>query len=164
MTRPPVTHIDDLPMVEMSHGETFAAKIARLGPVTGMRDLGCMLTVVPPGKKAFPRHNHHNIEEAFVILEGEGEYRFGDTIHPVRAGHVLSAPIGGPETAHQLVNTGSTDLKYLAFSTMPAVDIVEYPDSGKIGAIRWSDPDADEPNFRYRAYLGEPVDYWEGEV
>ena len=162
MTRSPIVHIDALPLDGHEHGERFSAQFGEVGQATGMRQLGCMLTVVPPGKRAFPFHNHHALEEAFVILEGEGVYRYGEAEHAVRAGHVLSAPAGGRDTAHQLINTGSSPLKYLAFSTMQPVDVVEYPDSNKIGAVHWRGPDQ-APLVRHRAFMGEPVDYWEGE-
>ena len=35
------------------------------------------LTAVPPGKRAFPFHNHRVNEEMFFILEGTGEVRIG---------------------------------------------------------------------------------------
>ena len=90
-----------------------------------------MLHVVEPGKKAFPFHAHHVTQELFVILEGEGTYRFGDESYPVKAGDVCAAPTGGPEVAHQIVNTGKTALKYLGISANPTGigDVVEYPDS-----------------------------------
>jgi uncharacterized cupin superfamily protein len=37
-----------------------------------------------------------------------------------------------PEVAHQIINTGTTTLRYLALSTMADVDACEYPDSGKV--------------------------------
>jgi uncharacterized cupin superfamily protein len=162
MTRSPVTHIDDAPLEHMGHGEKFSVDFARLGPLIGLEQLGCSLAVVPPGKTAFPYHNHHAIEEAIIILAGEGTYRFGDQSHAVRAGHVLAAPTGGRDVAHQLLNTGATDLKYICVSTMQPVDVVEYPDSNKVGAVHWSEADG-APVFRHRAYAAEPVDYWEGE-
>ena len=160
--KPPVTHIDDAPLEHMGHGEKFSVDFARLGPLIGLEQLGCSLAVVPPGKTAFPYHNHHAIEEAIIILAGEGNYRFGDQSHAVRAGHVLAAPTGGRNVAHQLLNTGATDLKYICVSTMQPVDVVEYPDSNKVGAVHWSEAD-DAPVFRHRAFAAEPVDYWEGE-
>ena len=42
----------------------------------------------------------------FVILEGEGIYRFGSKSYTVMAGDVLGAPRGGVEYAHKLTNTG----------------------------------------------------------
>ena len=166
MSKKPVVSLSDLEMGPSAHGETFEAQLGRIGPVVGMQQLGAMYTVVPPGKRAFPCHRHHIIEEAMVILEGEGEYRYGDERYPVKAGDVVAAPAGAKAAAHQLINTGSSDLKYVCFSTMQKTDVVEYPDTGKVGAITWAE-DEDETSdgvlFRHRAYQGEPVDYWEGE-
>ena len=53
-------------------------------------------------------------DELFIILEGEGTYRFGDESYPVKAGDVLGAPAGGSETAHQIINTGTVPLRYFA--------------------------------------------------
>ena len=47
----------------------------------------------------------------------------------------MRGPRGGPETAHQIVNTGDVTLTYLGISDMPDPDIVEYPDSGKFSAL-----------------------------
>ena len=43
------------------------------------------------------------------------------------------------------------------------IDIVEYPDSGKVAAAHWSHPEAERPEFVLRTYAGASVDYWEGE-
>lgn len=161
MSKAPLVHIDDLALDDFGHGETFKAGLGRIGPLVGMEQLGCMFTVVPPGKRAFPYHNHHVIEEAMVILEGEGEYRHGSGSYPVRAGHVIAAPTGGRDKAHQLINTGDKDLKYVCFSTSQKTDVVEYPDSDKVGAVSW-DAETGAPDFSHRAYA-QVVDYWEGE-
>ena len=34
--------------------------------------------------------------------------------------------------AHQIINTGTTTMRYLALSTLVEVDACEYPDSGKV--------------------------------
>src|SRR5262245_3318707 len=111
----PIINLADVPLREFGKGETFAAKLGRIGPLLGSTGIGCTLTVVPPGKRAFPFHRHHVIHELFFVLEGTGEYRFGDKTYPVRAGDVIAAPAGGE--AHQLINTGSGDLRYLSLST-----------------------------------------------
>lgn len=48
---------------------------------------------------------------------------------------MIACPPGKRLVAHQIVNTGDTDLRYLAISTKERVDIVEYPDSNKVGAF-----------------------------
>jgi uncharacterized cupin superfamily protein len=121
-----------------------------------------MVTVVPPGKRAFPFHRHHVIDELFYILEGEGTCRIGDRTYPVRAGDLIASPAG--TEAHQLVNSSNRELRYLSFSTLGSVDIVEYPDSGKMAAAAGIS-NADFSTATYKA-LGrvQPAGYFDGET
>ena len=163
-TAKPVINLDDVPLRDHGHGEAFAAKIGSFGEMIGSTGIGCMLHVVEPGKKAFPYHVHHAIEELFIILEGEGTYRFGGEIYPVKANDILAAPTGGPDVAHQIINTGSQPLKYLGISTKVDTEVVEYPDSGKFAAMSrfdWSNPDAG--GIRYVGRPEASLDYWDGE-
>ena len=57
--------------------DKFGATVAPVGRGLGLQGLGCMYVQVEPGKRAFPFHNHLGNDEMFVILEGEGTYRFG---------------------------------------------------------------------------------------
>jgi uncharacterized cupin superfamily protein len=95
----------------------------------------------------------------FVILEGSGELRYGARRHPLRAGDIIACPIGGPESAHQIINTGTTELRYLGISTRSPAEVCEYPDSGKFGAFA----DDTSPPFRHLGRPGDARDYWEGE-
>lgn len=79
-----------------------------------------------------PFHCHHGEEEMFLILDGEGELRFGEQRYAIRKHDVIACPLGGPEVAHQIINTGQTTMRYLALSTLSDVDASEYPDSQKI--------------------------------
>ncbi|MFT5679936.1 MAG: putative cupin superfamily protein [Myxococcota bacterium] len=101
----------------------------------GAKKLGYNLSIVPPGRRGCPFHSHRNQEEMFFILSGTGVLRFGDTEHSLRPNDVIACPPGGPEVAHQIINTGTEDLRYLAVSTKEPVEIVEYPDSGKVGCF-----------------------------
>ena len=106
----------------------------------------------------------NRVNELFVILEGTGEYRFGGETYPVKAGDICAAPAGGPENAHQLINTGTTDLKYLGVSTQATTEVVEYPDSQKFAVTSrfdWSKPDAG--GIRFVGRREDSRDYWEGE-
>jgi uncharacterized cupin superfamily protein len=159
----PVVTIADVALQEQSHGKSFLVKSGRIGRTLGLASLGISVIVVPPGKRAWPFHRHHITEEAFVILSGSGEYRYGKDTYPVKAGDIIAAPAGGE--AHQLINTGSEDLRYLGLSAAHGgVDIVEYPDTGKIGLVAGVKPGGD---FRSATYAGmgtlTPQDYWEGE-
>jgi hypothetical protein len=60
-----------------------AVKWGRAGPLIGLDGLGCAVHVVPPGKKAFPFHRHHVMDELFFVVSGEGEYRFCPRRRPV---------------------------------------------------------------------------------
>ena len=144
----------------------YAAHIGAISGKIGAQKLGYNLTVLPPGKSAFPRHSHRVNEEMFFILEGEGELRVGDARYKVKQGDVIACPPGGPETAHQITNTAATgELKFLAVSTKFSPEIGEYPDSGKIGVFgEFHHVPGEKPyGVRFVTRAGESVDYWEGE-
>jgi len=160
----PVINIADVPLRDGGNGKAFKAKIGSFGHLIGSKGIGVMVTVVEPGEKAFPFHVHHVKAELFVILEGEGTYRFGDERYPIKAGDVCAAPAGGPEFAHQIINTGTTVLKYLGISDASDTEVVEYPDSGKFAALsrfNWSNPAAG--GIRYIGRKENSLDYFDGE-
>lgn len=157
----PVIRPAEAEMQPFSKGDLYRSQDARLGPLMGLTSLGCCYSEVPPGKSGCPFHNHHAEDEMFVILEGEGVYRFGGERFAFKAGDILAAPAGGPDTAHQILNTGSTPLRYLAISSMADLDICEYPDSGKFLA-RAKGPDGKQRFRQIRKSEGD-IDYWDGE-
>ena len=161
----PILNIDDVSGDRHTHGDKFEALDAPIGAAVGAKQLGCSLIVVPPGKRAYPFHCHHVNEEMFFVMEGQGTVRVGANEYPIRKGDVIAAPAGGPETAHQIINTGEVDLRYLALSTMIAGEVVEYPDSGKVAVFVGSAPGGDRSSrsFNWRGRLPAPLDYWEGE-
>ncbi len=162
----PILNLDEVELQDNGHGDAFQAKLGRIGPKIGTKNLGCMLTIVPPGKRAFPFHAHHANEELFFILSGTGTLRFGKHTYPVRAGDVIASPPGGSEVAHQLVNSGTEDLHYLAISTNTQPEVVEYPDSAKFAVMSGIPPGGDYGQARV-AYIGRKetsLDYWDGET
>jgi hypothetical protein len=80
-----VINIDAVPLLDRGNGKQFAVKWGRVGSLLGLTGLGCAVHVVPPGKKAFPFHRHHVMDELFFVVSGKGEYRFGDSTVPVTA-------------------------------------------------------------------------------
>jgi uncharacterized cupin superfamily protein len=157
----PILNIADVSLLDRGHGEAFAVKWGRIGPQLGLANLGCAVHVVPPGKKAFPFHRHHVVDELFFILSGEGEYRWGDKTFPLRAGDLVGAPAG--TKAHQIINSGSAELRYLGISSTTGTEVVEYPDSGKVGVVSGV-KNGDIKSATYRG-LGHitAADYWDGE-
>lgn len=166
MSRSPVVKPDLLPMTTQTHGETFAARFAPIAAPQGATRLGARIVEVQPGKKAWPRHSHHANDELFLILSGQGLLRFGDQAYPVEAGDVAVCPAGGAETAHQLQALGDEPLRYIAVSSMHEPDVLEYPDSGKIGVFAGAAPGGDRTKRRIALSLptDSAVDYWDGET
>jgi uncharacterized cupin superfamily protein len=111
---------------------------------------------VEPGDKQGPFHTHHANEEWVIVLRGEPTLRTHEGEQQLREGDVVAFP-RGKDGAHQIKNTTDAPIRVLMLSTLIAPDIVEYLDSGKIGArsvagerIMFSKP-------------GPELDYWEGE-
>ena len=151
-----VINIDELKLEHFSQGDKFEADSVRIAPLLGGKDLGYSYDVVPPGKCSCPFHSHRAEEEMFFIVRGTGTLRYGDKTRRIRAGDVICCPIGGPETAHQIVNDSEAELAYLSVSTMMPAEICEYPDSKKVGAFG--------KGFRHMTHGGAGVDYWTDEV
>jgi uncharacterized cupin superfamily protein len=123
-----------------------------------------LLTPVPPGKRAFPFHNHQVNEEMFFVIEGEGEVRIGDARYPIRTGDIIACPPGGKDMAHQIINTGNVELRYLAVSTKVSPELYEYPDSNKFGILaELVTENSGQPRlFRHVGRKESGIDYWEG--
>lgn len=145
--------------------ERFDARMGLIGPRIGARQLGYNITAVPPGKRAFPCHNHRVNEEMVYVLQGCGEVRIGENTYPIRPGDVIAFPAGGKETAHQIINSGTEELRYLAVSTKLSPELCDYPDSGKFGVFAELPPDADgkPQRFMFVGREGDSLGYWEGE-
>src|SRR5262249_44272704 len=73
----------------------FAAKTGAISARIGARKLGYNITAVPPGKRAWPFHNHPAKEEMFFVLQGNGEIRIGEARYPIRTGDIIACPEGG---------------------------------------------------------------------
>ena len=146
--------------------ERYDARMGQIAPRVGAQKLGYNLTAVPPGKRAFPFHNHRVNEEMFFVVEGTGEIRIGGAVSP-ESSRATSSPArrAGRETAHQIVNTGTIELRYLAVSTKLSPEIAEYPDSDKFGvhAEFPQGPEGKPQTFRFVGRENQGVGYWEGE-
>jgi uncharacterized cupin superfamily protein len=156
----PIVNVDEVTEFNEINRGRFSARIAPLSSLVGARRLGYNVTIVPPGKTAFPCHNHRVNEEMFFVLEGSGILRFGNQEYPLKAHDLIACPPGGPEVAHQMINTGKLDLKYLALSTKEEVEICEYPDSKKIMSVVGNFP---EFRLRHMSKADVQVDYFDGE-
>lgn len=157
----PILNLDEIVEFEdIEENGIYTSKRALFSASIGAQKLGYNLTVLPPGKVQCPFHAHRGEEEMFLILEGEGELRFGDNRYPIRKHDVIACPTGGPEVAHQIINTGTTHMRYLALSNLVDLELCEYPDSGKVG-IR-TEPDGDA-SLRKIFRAEQVVDYYDRE-
>ena len=159
-----IVNVADIPVMRRSHGERFEAEFQPVGAALSSVKLGFNVTTVPPGKRAFPYHAHRANEEMFFVLEGEGSVRIAGEIHRIRTGDFISLPPGS-DSAHQIFNDSPAPLRYLCVSTMELPEVVEYPDSGKVGLTAGTSggraPAAD--SLRHFFIVGDAVDYYEGE-
>ena len=162
---PNIINVREAKELAMSKGSRFAFSGRILGEATGASGIGASHYEVPPGRTAFPSHYHCANEESMYVLEGEGSLRIGEATIAVGAGDYVTFPVG-PAHAHQITNTGTGPLRYLALSTKHNVDVVGYPDSKKFSAgasapgSKFGDPGWVRMRVRPEAML----DYYDGET
>lgn len=156
----PFVNLDDVEFNDIEDNGYYTSKRALFSKGIGARKLGYNLTELPPGKAQCPFHSHREEEEMFLVLEGQGELRFGDQRFKIRKHDVIACPTGDATVAHQIINTGTVPLRYLALSNLSDTEICEYPDSNKVGVFVAA---SDAPGLR-KMFLGEAsVDYYERE-
>ena len=156
----PIMNLHDVEFDDVEENGVYTSKRGQISDHIGARKLGYNLTVLPPGKVQCPFHCHHGEEEMFLILKGEGELRFGDKRYPIREHDVIACPTGGPEVAHQIINTGKTMMRYLSLSTVEEIETCEYPDSQKVLIVAGQ---RGKRNLRKMFRAENTVDYYDRE-
>jgi uncharacterized cupin superfamily protein len=137
---------------EVDHG-----RFQGLRKTLGGTRISCGLWQLPPGKRSFPLHRHLGTEEAMFVVSGRAKVRTTEGETPIGPGDFVSFPPA--EVAHQLVNDEKEPLVYLAISHSLGVDIVEYPDTGKISSSAGVAPNRQRFIFDGKTQ----VEYWSGE-
>ena len=156
----PFMNLDEVAIDDVEENGLYTSSRGQISDLIGAKKLGYNLSVLPPGKAQCPFHCHHGEEEMFMILEGTGELRFGDQRYPIRPHDVIACPPGGPDVAHQIINTGSTTMRYLALSTLVEIEACEYPDSQKVLVV--AGPRGDR-RLRKMVRAENTVDYYDRE-
>ena len=156
----PLVNLDEVEFDDVEDNGYYSSRRARFSASIGARQLGYNLTELPPGKAQCPFHSHRAEEEVFLILEGEGELRFGTKRYPIRQHDVIACPTGGADVAHQIINTGRKTMRYLSLSNMADVEVCEYPDSNKIGVFAST---TGAPSLRGLHRADAAVHYYDGE-
>jgi uncharacterized cupin superfamily protein len=134
----------------------FQIRDAWLGKHLGAHLIGCSLYELDPGKKIWPYHFHHANEEWLVVVRGRPTLRSPEGERKLAEGDVVCFP-RGPKGAHQVINSTDAPARVLMLSTMVVPEIVEYPDSGKVGSR-----DAEGKRI-HLSRPGPELDYWDGE-
>lgn len=127
-----VTNVADLETTELRSGASD--EVAWVGGffAYGGSDAEQSATIyfaVPPGER-LGKHVD-TAEETQLVFSGEGELLLDDGAKPIKSGDVFVLPEG---TSHDLHNTGSEDLRIIAFFSKPQVeqhwDVDTWPPDG----------------------------------
>jgi uncharacterized cupin superfamily protein len=106
----------------------------RLATSVNSKNLIFDLRLLNPGQFSFPYHFHRNAEELMMVISGSMTLRSPGGLEIVTKGDIIFIEMG--ETgAHQFYNHTSEPCSYLDVRTLYGIDVVEYPDSGKINII-----------------------------
>jgi len=122
----------------------------------GAELLGGSLYELEPGDRLGPYHTHHANEEWVIVVRGRPTLRTSEGERELREGDVACFP-RGTEGAHQVLNRTDEPIRVLMLSSLILPEIVEYLDSGKIGARN-----AKGERIMF-ARPGPMLDYWDGE-
>jgi uncharacterized cupin superfamily protein len=134
----------------------WRSKDAWVGHHIGAELLGGSMYELEGGNKLWPFHTHHANEEWVVVLRGTPTLRTHEGEQLLQEGDVVCFP-RGKDGAHQIINRSEGSIRVLMLSSLVSPDIVEYLDTGKIGARSVAGE---------RIMLAKPgpeLDYWEGE-
>lgn len=140
----------------------YAWNRLRLARRLGGDMLGASVYLIHAGQKSFPYHCHHANEEMLIVLEGSVTVRTPEGEQVAARGDAMSFA-AGPGGAHQLVNHTDEDARVLMLSTMVSPEIVQYPDSGKVGVFAERTPGDSGSGFRAILDGGAVVDYFDEE-
>jgi uncharacterized cupin superfamily protein len=143
--------------------EGFGLRFASVGARLGGELLGATLWELRPGQRTL-FHCHHGNEELLVVLSGSPVVRTGDGECVLRRGDMMIFP-RGRRGSHAVRNPSDEPACYLFVSTMFEPDVLELPESGKIGIFAGAPPrmGSDAPlELFVRTDAG--VDYYDGET
>jgi uncharacterized cupin superfamily protein len=134
-------------------GRRFAG--TSLAQDVGAVATGMAVYEIEPGNAHWPYHFEAGEEEWLIVIDGELTLRTPAGESVLRAGDVVCFPAGAAG-AHAVRNHSEARVRFAMPSTRARFGGASiYPDSGKIGIYA--------PGFHHRGWLGDEVEYWEGE-
>lgn len=133
---------------QASERDGYRWRAASVGQAVGAEQMGARLYELADGQRRGPYHFHHAIEEWLIVVAGSPLVRTPGGERRLQRGDVLCFPAGSGG-AHQVSGPGTV----LVVSENRTPDVVEYPDSGKVGVH--------PPGKVFRS--ADAVDLWEDE-
>ena len=144
----------DIDWERESDRDGYRHRSVAIGPRIGGELVGASVYELPPGERTWPYHWETVSEEWLLVIAGTPTLPAPDVERELRPGDVVAFP-RGPGGAHGLENRGDETARVVFFSTKGPLDVIHYPDTGKIGV--WT---------AARGYVAitheQPqVDYWD---
>lgn len=111
--------------------------------------LAATLHELPPGAAGPPYHFHHGNEEMLVVLSGRPTLRTPQGERQLEEGEVVVFRCG-PADAHKCGNQTDEPVRYLMISNNASPDAVEYPDTGMLSVMAYTDSQFGRPLWDMR--------------
>jgi uncharacterized cupin superfamily protein len=115
-----------------SEREGYRHRSVAIGKRIGGELLGASLYELPPGERSWPYHWETVSEEWLLVVAGKPTLRGPEGDRELREGDVVAFP-RGPRGAHAVENRADEPARILFVSTKGPLDVVHYPDGGKLG-------------------------------
>jgi uncharacterized cupin superfamily protein len=133
-----------------------------VGRALGGELLGATLYELPAGQRTFPYHWHAANEELLLVLDGRPTLRTPEGERELERGDLVVFR-RSPDGLHQVRNDADEPARLMMLSTKNAPEIVEYPDSGKLSAMAYSESHRGGPLATWHRFDNE-VDFFDGEA
>jgi uncharacterized cupin superfamily protein len=114
-----------------------------------------------PGQTQCPYHFHHGNDELLVVLRGAPTLRTPEGDSELQSGDAVPFA-AGREGAHQVYNRTAEPVRYMIAAHHVSPEIVEYPDSGKLAAMAYSESHRGGPLRTWHRF-DDGVDFFDGE-
>jgi uncharacterized cupin superfamily protein len=142
--------------VDESFPEGHRQRASSLSAPLGAVATGMGVYELPPGEAGWPYHFELSEEEWVIVIDGALTLRTPEGERVLRAGDVACFPAGA-SGAHSVRNHSDAPVRFAMPSTRDEYGGgAVYPDSGKVTVYA--------AGFRHRGWLGDAVEYWEGET
>ena len=123
----------------------------------GAELIGASIYELEPGDRLWPYHTHHANEEWALVVSGRPTLRTPAGEQQQQEGDIACFPRGAAG-AHQVKNETDAPIRILLLSTLLMPEIVEYPDTGKVGVRNATGEQI------ILARSGSTAEYWEAKT